>query len=35
MTKLGDKEGKIDCVYCWMVRRDVFDIPMMIVLNVG
>lgn len=35
MTKLGDKDGKVDCVYCWMVRRDVFDIPMMIVLNVS
>lgn len=35
MTKLGDEDGKVNCVYCWMVRRDVFDIPMMIVLNVS
>lgn len=35
IRKLGDKDGKVDCVYCWMVRRDVFDIPMMIVINVS
>lgn len=26
---------KVDCMYCWTVRRDVFDIPMMIVINVS
>jgi hypothetical protein len=28
------KDGKIDCSYCWTVKRDVFDIPMLIVMNV-
>jgi len=23
----------VDCMYCWTVKRDVFDIPMMIVIN--
>ncbi|KAI0015320.1 transcription factor [Xylariomycetidae sp. FL0641] len=28
-----EKDGKIDCTYCWTIKRDVFDIPMLIVLN--
>ncbi|KAI6249291.1 Transcription activator of gluconeogenesis [Erysiphe necator] len=28
-----ERDGKIDCCYCWTVKRDVFDIPMMIILN--
>jgi hypothetical protein len=27
------KGGKLDCSYCWTVKRDVFDIPMLIVMN--
>lgn len=30
-----EKDGKLDCAYCWTVKRDVFDIPMMIVMNVS
>ena len=33
--QLGGRDGKVDCVYCWTVKRDVFDIPMLIVLNVS
>ncbi|SMR50533.1 unnamed protein product [Zymoseptoria tritici ST99CH_1A5] len=33
MNALGDKDGKVDCVMCWHVKRDVFDIPMLIVMN--
>ncbi|TPX10231.1 uncharacterized protein E0L32_001428 [Thyridium curvatum] len=25
--------GKLECTYCWHIRRDTFDIPMMIVMN--
>ncbi|KAL6897052.1 putative C6 finger domain protein [Trichoderma evansii] len=28
-----EKDGKIDCTYCWTIKRDVFDIPMMIIIN--
>ncbi|KAI9736546.1 MAG: Transcriptional regulator of nonfermentable carbon utilization [Claussenomyces sp. TS43310] len=28
-----ERDGKIDCAYCWTVKRDVFDIPMLIVMN--
>ncbi|KFY37321.1 hypothetical protein V494_04808 [Pseudogymnoascus sp. VKM F-4513 (FW-928)] len=28
-----EKDGKLDCSYCWTVKRDVFDIPMLIVMN--
>ncbi|RDW75320.1 putative transcription activator of gluconeogenesis [Coleophoma cylindrospora] len=28
-----EKDGKIECSYCWTVKRDVFDIPMLIVMN--
>ncbi|KAI0400290.1 hypothetical protein F4802DRAFT_503838 [Xylaria palmicola] len=32
ISKLG-KDGKIDCTFCWTIKRDVFDIPMLIILN--
>ena len=35
MQKLGSADGKVDCAYCWTVKRDVFDIPMLIVMNVS
>ena len=35
MQKLGFKDGKVECTYCWTVKRDVFDIPMLIVMNVS
>ncbi len=34
MNQLGFKDGKVECAYCWTVKRDVFDIPMLIVMNV-
>lgn len=33
--QLGHKDGKVACSYCWTVKRDVFDIPMLIVMNVS
>ena len=30
-----EKDGKLECSYCWHIRRDTFDIPMMIVVNVS
>ncbi|PBP27705.1 transcription factor [Diplocarpon rosae] len=27
------RDGKLDCTYCWTVKRDVFNIPMLIVMN--
>jgi hypothetical protein len=35
MNSLGDRDGKVSCMSCWVVKRDVFDIPMMIVMNVS
>lgn len=35
MNQLGLKDGKVECSYCWTVKRDVFDIPMLIVMNVS
>ncbi|KAH6894407.1 transcription activator of gluconeogenesis [Thelonectria olida] len=28
-----EKDGKVECTYCWTIKRDVFDIPMMIIIN--
>ncbi|CRK12595.1 hypothetical protein BN1723_001844 [Verticillium longisporum] len=28
-----EKDGKVNCRYCWTIKRDVFDIPMLIVMN--
>lgn len=33
MNALGEKTGRVDCQICWTVKRDVFDIPMLIVIN--
>ncbi|MBE3044250.1 hypothetical protein IMZ48_17110 [Candidatus Bathyarchaeota archaeon] len=30
-----EKDGKVDCTYCWVIKRDVFDIPMLMVMNVS
>ncbi len=35
MQNLGFRDGKVECTYCWTVKRDVFDIPMLIVMNVS
>lgn len=35
MNRLGFRDGKVECSYCWTVKRDVFDIPMLIVINVS
>ena len=32
---LGEKDGKVDAMSSWTVKRDVFDIPMMVVMNVS
>ncbi|KAF2423416.1 hypothetical protein EJ08DRAFT_451250 [Tothia fuscella] len=32
-NKLGEKEGMVDVMCCWNVRRDVFEVPMLIVMN--
>ncbi|KAK2591489.1 Transcriptional regulator of nonfermentable carbon utilization [Conoideocrella luteorostrata] len=28
-----ERDGKVNCTYCWTIKRDVFDIPMMIIMN--
>ncbi|KAK8069440.1 hypothetical protein PG994_006056 [Apiospora phragmitis] len=28
-----ERDGKMDCTYSWTIKRDVFDIPMLIVMN--
>ncbi|KAL8903492.1 MAG: hypothetical protein Q9171_007383, partial [Xanthocarpia ochracea] len=33
VTRIGEEDGKVECTYCWTVKRDVFDIPMLIVMN--
>ncbi len=35
MNQLGFRDGKVDCSYCWTVKRDIFDMPMLIVMNVS
>ena len=35
MHGLGAADGKVECSYCWTVKRDVFDIPMLIIMNVS
>jgi len=34
-VRLGEKEGVVDCMYCWNVRRDNFEVPQLIVMNVS
>lgn len=35
IDELGGKDGKVECSCCWTVKRDLFDLPMMIVMNVS
>lgn len=35
MRALGEKEGRVECGMCFTVRHDVFDIPMLVVMNVS
>jgi len=35
MNALGERDGKVNCMFCWSIKRDVFDIPMMVVMNVS
>lgn len=30
-----EKDGKVECTSCWTIKRDVFNIPMMIIINVS
>lgn len=32
IDELGDKDGRIECSCCWTVKRDLFDLPMMLVV---
>jgi hypothetical protein len=29
-----EKDGKMDCAYCWTVKVDMFGMPMLIIMNV-
>lgn len=33
--RLESQNGTVDCICCWTVKRDVFDMPMLIVMNVS
>ncbi|KAF2172841.1 hypothetical protein M409DRAFT_16798 [Zasmidium cellare ATCC 36951] len=33
MNALGERDGRVKCQTCWTVKRDTFDIPMLIVMN--
>ncbi|TGZ78345.1 hypothetical protein EX30DRAFT_159162 [Ascodesmis nigricans] len=33
VANLAGKDGKVECAFCWTIKRDVFDIPMLIVGN--
>ncbi|KAI9822716.1 MAG: Transcriptional regulator of nonfermentable carbon utilization [Phylliscum demangeonii] len=33
IDRLESLDGTVDCICCWTVKRDVFDMPMLIVMN--
>ena len=35
MKALGGKDGKVECMMTWTVKRDIFETPMMVVMNVS
>jgi hypothetical protein len=35
MQALGDRDGKVECMVTWTVKRDIFETPMIIVMNVS
>jgi hypothetical protein len=30
-----ERDGKLECSYTWIIKRDMFDMPMLFVINVG
>ena len=32
---LDDDKGRVDCMLCWTIKRDMFEVPMLIVMNVS
>ena len=34
MKALGDSDGRVDCMLTWTVKRDIFETPMIIAMNV-
>lgn len=35
INALGVKNGKVDCMLSWTIKRDPFDVPMLIIVNVS
>lgn len=35
INALGVKDGKVDCMMSWTIKRDPFDVPMLIIFNVS
>lgn len=35
MKALGGKDGRVECMMTWTVKRDIFETPMIIVMNVS
>lgn len=35
LKSLGEPEGTVDVMYCWWVKRDMFEVPQLIVMNVS
>lgn len=35
LNALGQRDGRVHCQLCWTVKRDTFDMPMMVVMNVS
>lgn len=35
INALGVRDGKVDCMLSWTIKRDPFDVPMLIIVNVS
>lgn len=35
INALGVRDGKVDCMLSWTIKRDPFDVPMLIIINVS
>ena len=35
MQKLGAKKGMVDCMIWWHIKRDIFDMPVLVCMSVS
>jgi hypothetical protein len=35
LRQLGEPDGMVDCMYSWWIKRDMFEVPLLMIMNVS